>query len=214
MHSSVISVVLLGSLSLLPTVSSTDATTYAPDDPSGATLAGSMVTTDCESDAPWISFDVVLTGGTVEEATAPVSLILDDGVNTTSVPLGSLQDYRLSGRMLWPGASVDDEGRGTGWPGWEFRDGTWTATDAGFAWTRGDIAATLRVNPDLAVPVAYPASTPDCATSPNGVRDAAVAALPATGGSASGPIALAVAAVGAFVAGALLVLQRRRHRRA
>lgn len=213
MHSSVISAVLLGSLSLAPAALSAGATTYGPDNPGGPTLAGSMAGGSCDADAPWISFDVVLTGGTPEEATAPVSLILSDGANTTTVPLGSLDDYRLSGRVLWPGASVDEQGRGSGWPGWEYRDGAWAKTDAGFAWTRGEISATLRVNPDLAVPVSYPASTPACETAPHGTG-ATAASLPATGGDALGPVAVATAAVVALAAGTALVARRRRDRRA
>ena len=51
-----------------------------------------------------------------------VRLVLTNGSKTDRVALGELVDERLSGRVLWPGASVDAAGQPTGWPGWAFVD--------------------------------------------------------------------------------------------
>jgi hypothetical protein len=180
-------------------------TDEACDESDEPTLEGSLATGTCVADAPWIYYDVTLTGET--ESTA-VSLVITDGTNSTTLALGDLVDGKLKNKILWPGASVAaDEVTPTGWPGWAFVNGQWVETDGNFAWTRGDITATLEVNPELAVALSYPPATPDCAAAP-----------PAGGGSGSGlaetgfdgtPFAWTAALLAAAGAG-LLVLRRAR----
>ncbi len=210
MRSTVFLAVLIGALASSPLAAASAGDTYAPPNPGEPSLAGSVATGACRDDAAYISFDVVLTDGPATDQSAPVSLVLADGANSVTVPLGSLDEGRLQGRVLWPGASVDENGRGNGWPGWEQRGSTWVPTDGGYAWTRGDITATLQANPSLAVPLHYPMSSPDCATAPRGSAAAVAGELPATGSNPAMP--LAVAGVGAFavLAGAGLVVARRR----
>ncbi|SIO17655.1 hypothetical protein [Agromyces cerinus] len=140
--------------------------TPPPTGPATPTLAGSFATGTCEADSPWIDFDVELTDpdNTVKNRTA--SLVLTDGTNTKTIVLGDLKGGSLTGSVLWPGASVDEDGKADGWPGWTLVDGKWVETDGNFAWTRGAITAKLVVNPEVPVTISYPKATPECAAGP------------------------------------------------
>lgn len=193
----------------LPAAAHAEPEDYTPADPATPSLAGSTAVGTCERDVPWISYDLTLVDPDAQATSNQASLVLTDGANTTTIPLGTLVDGRLSGRILWPGASTDAGGAAAGWPGWAYQNGQWVEVPDNYRWTRGDITATVVVNPELVVPLSYPVATPDCATGP---RQGSVAALPATGVSqAVFPIAVAGAA--ALVAGGLLAFRRRSARR-
>ncbi|WP_394551500.1 hypothetical protein ACDF64_11775 [Agromyces sp. MMS24-JH15] len=190
------------------------------------TLDGSVATGECVADVPWISYRVVLHDP--DALTTPprtVFLVLTDGgANTEEIELGDLdEDGVLEGETLWPGATVDDDGNPTGWPGWEqLEDGTWVETDGNFAWTRDITTATFRVNPELAVDLAYPQATPDCLTAPPGGGEGTGGPLVATGGGAgtgsplastgfaAAPLVIAAGVILAAGIALLLVVQRRR----
>lgn len=141
-----------------------------PEEPAEPTLEGSIVSTDCVADAPWITYDVRLTPADAELDDRTAELVLTDGTRTETITLGELgEDGTLTGRTLWPGAEVAEDGvTPIAWPGWErLDDGTWVETDENFAWTREGVTATLVVNPDLAVEnFAYPPPTSACANPP------------------------------------------------
>lgn len=180
---------------------------YTPTEPVEPTLAGSTAVGECNKDVPWINYSVTLTDPDNQSTGHTARLVLTDGANTATILLGDLVNGHLSGRVLWPGASVDAQGNATGWPGWVFVDGQWVETDGNFRWTRGNISAKITVNPEMAVPLSYPPSTPQCATDPRPTP--ATAGLPATGLSAS---MMPIAIVGGILAlgGAALVVVRRR----
>ncbi|MEG3616098.1 LPXTG cell wall anchor domain-containing protein [Isoptericola haloaureus] len=149
-----------------PSPTPSEEPTPEPVEPS---LAGSLAAGECVADAPWIVFDVTLTDPDDQVSERAVILELTDGTHVETLELGTLgADGTLSGRTLWPGASVADDGvTPTGWPGWtRLEDGTWVQTNGNYAWTRGDIDATLVVNPEVAVELAYPEATPVCAAVP------------------------------------------------
>lgn len=179
---------------------------YGPPPPPESSLAGSWAVAECDSDVPWIHYSIVLTGQS--EASSPARLVLSRGAESVSVALGSVVDGRLSGRVLWPGASVDGSGAPTSYPGWVREDGDWVATDGNFAWTREDTTAQIVVNPDLVVPLSYPPSTAECRTAPVGAL--AAADLPTTGGSV--PTLLLAGAAGLIAAGAVGLHFARRRR--
>lgn len=106
---------------------------YTPDDPSGATLAGSVLTCECSSDERWIDYRVRVTAPDGHDLTGSAVLSLDLGARTVSVPLGELEDGTVAGRMAWP----DDSGE---------IDPVVNAT-----------VAVAGVTPPLAVPLAVPA---------------------------------------------------------
>ncbi|MGN8551854.1 UNVERIFIED_CONTAM: LPXTG cell wall anchor domain-containing protein [Microbacterium sp. SLM126] len=192
---------------------------YTPNEPTAATLAGSVAVGECVADVPYISYDITLTDPDKQSTGNTASLVLSSGANVVTIPLGTLVNNRLSGTVLWPGASADDEGNATGWPGWALEGGTWVETSGNFAWTRGNISAVIKVNPDLPVALSYPAASPNCATPPTALSPetpgstASVGdpALAATGGS----LPYLAAGVGVVLVGlgAAVVVYRRRSAR-
>lgn len=186
---------------------------YPPPPPVAATLAGSTATGECDGDVPWISYSVVLIDPDNQATDRTAELVLSKGSRSVTIPLGELEGNTLSGRVLWPGAGVDDQGNAIAWPGWEFKDGKWVETSGNYAWTRGAITAKLVVNPELQVPLSYPAATPECASGPLLSADAptgsAAAVLPATGlGASLAPFAI-IGGLAAIAGVVLLVLRRR-----
>ena len=140
-----------------------------------ATLVGSIATTACETDVPYILFSIELndpdnqsTAG-LEDAEIIFSGLDSEG-NERELVLDNLEgtvvDGVFSGRVLWPGAAIVD-GQAAGWPGWELVDGEWTNVgDDNFGWTRSLSSVTLSVNPSLVVDLSYPQASPECATDP------------------------------------------------
>ena len=198
---------------------SEDPGTYGPEPHSETpSLSGSTVAPLCSADVPWIDYNVVLTHPSNSATSHTAYLVLSGGGNTERIRLGDLVGGTLSGRVLWPGASVGSDGRGNGWPGWTFTNGEWVETTGNFAWTRGDITATIEVNPTLPVALSYPPSTPQCLTSPAGVSTTALAAgaagggLPATGGDSAAVVPLVWTAAGLITAGAAALVIRRARR--
>lgn len=201
----VAAVVALGA----PTAANAEADDYTPTNPATPTLAGSTAVGVCDHDAPWITFDVTLIDPDGQVTSNEAKLVLTDGTNTTTIALGTLVNGSLSGRVLWPGASVNGAGEATGWPGWAFENGQWVEVPGNFRWTRGAITATIEVNPSLVVPLSYPPATPQCAAGP---QNPSTASLPATGMTAAvGPIAIAGGVV--LVLGLGFLLFRRRSAR-
>lgn len=194
------------------------ATPEVPDaEPS---LAGSTVTGVCQADAPWIVFDIVLTDPDGEATGGTASLVFSDGEHTETIELGALDENGvLEGKVLWPGASVADDGvTPIGWPGWEQVDGEWVETEGNFAWTRDVTSVLLVVNPDLEVAITYPVATPDCVAAPPQDVDptGSVSALSGTGLASTGFAGTTIAIVAGVVviAGvAFLVIARMRRNR-
>lgn len=190
--------------------SAADPNDYGPDEPHAPTLAGSTVSPTCDADVPWIDYSIVLTDPDSQSTSNTAQLVLASGSNSVTLPLGTLgSDGTLTGSILWPGASVDGNGNGNGWPGWVFQNGEWTETSGNYAWTRGDITATIVVNPELAVSLSYPEATPDCAVNPS--VTGSVSALAVSGGQSAALVPVAVGGAAALLLGAGLYAARRRH---
>ncbi|MGH3703073.1 MAG: hypothetical protein ACRDT9_00450 [Agromyces sp.] len=185
-------------------------------------LKGSVATGVCEADSPWIFFDVELTDPDKQSTGNTATLVMTDGTNTETIELGDLENGSLTGKVLWPGASVDADGKANGWPGWALVGNKWIEVDDNFAWTRGDITATLEVNPELDVAIAYPPASPNCAigpkvTPPGGGEGGIPAASNGTGLASTGFAGTSIAIVAGIIviAGlAFLVVARIRRKRA
>lgn len=182
-------------------------------------LKGSVATGICEADSPWIFFNVALTDPDKQSTGNTASLVLTDGTNTHTIELGELDGGTLTGKALWPGAAVDENGVATGWPGWAKVGNQWIEVDDNFAWTRGDIDAKIVVNPETAVTISYPEATPLCATGPKGSGGGAStpAASNGTGLASTGFAGTTIAIVAGIIviAGlAFLVIARIRRKRA
>lgn len=191
---------------------SADGIDYTPDPPKEPSLAGSWANAVCLQSAPWINFEVTLTDPDGQSTSNQATLVLSDATHRLTLDLGSLDSGRIADSVLWPGASVDGQGVGDGWPGWVYEEGEWLQTAGNFAWTRGDIRAYIRVNPELEVPLSYPPETSECA-GPAGVAGSTATAanqLPATGGTSAALAPLGGVALAAVVAGVVVLLVRRR----
>ncbi|GAA5031946.1 cell wall protein [Microbacterium fluvii] len=184
---------------------------YTPDEPKQPTLGGSTAVGECIKDAPWIFYDVELVDPDDLATGHTASLIISDATHSVTLPLGTLVDNQLSGRVLWPGASVDASGNPTGWPGWAYENGAWVETSDNYAWTRGDVTAVLSVNPTKEVPLAYPPATPECAAMPAVLS--ASEELPATGSDFPFVNVAAFAGVIALVGVGLALARPRRAQR-
>ncbi len=186
---------------------------YTPGVGGSVTLAGSDVSSVCENDVPWISYSVTLTDPDNQVTERDAHLVLSDASHSTTIDLGDLgADGKLSGRVLWPGASVAGDGSANGWPGFGKVDGTWVQTSDNFAWTRGDISAKVVVNPEVEVALSYPAGNcgPAVTGAPAGVS--AESTLAVTGSNAATlPFLLGGGAVLLVGAGLFVYSRRRAH---
>ena len=146
-----------------------------------ATLTGSLVTGECIANAPWIFFDVVVDNPNhLALSGHDVTISMNDGKGDTwTQTLGTIStategasatadSLTLSGKILWPGASVAADGvTPTGWPGWtQDASGNWVETTGNYAWTRTITSALVEVNPLLSVAISYPPATPSCNAAP------------------------------------------------
>ncbi|KZM33374.1 hypothetical protein [Oerskovia enterophila] len=113
----------------------------------------------CDGDVPYLVYDVDVTGTPNETVT--ITWLNPTGENVVQAGLP------LSGRVLWPGATVNSAGEPTGWPGWVFEDGEWVEGGS-FGWVRPTVDVLFQVNPETTVSVAYPPSSPNCNTNPPG----------------------------------------------
>lgn len=132
-------------------------------------IAGSVATGECVADVPYISFDVLLTDPDNKATSHTAYLTLSGGGHSEKFLLGEIVGGKLSGSMLWPGASVGANGEPTGWPGWIQVGGTWVQTQDNYGWTRGVTSALITVNPETTVPLSYPPASASCVTPPGGV---------------------------------------------
>lgn len=179
-------------------------TDYTPTQHTVPSLDGTFVGTQCIGGVPYVGYSIVLNDPDNQVLTNQASLTMSGSGQTHTIQLGTLDaNDRLSGVLLWPGASVDANGNGTGWPGWELVNGEWVETDGNFAWTRGAITAVISVNPDLTVPLSYPPETSGCADPPGSPGNPA--SLPATG-STFDPAPLLIVGGALVVLGGLAVL--------
>jgi hypothetical protein len=134
------------------------------------TLEGTLVSSICESDVPWIDYEIKLNDpygvstNTTGNATFTFYATGTTETFTKVVPIGS-------GRFLWPGATATDNGDGTytatGWPGWELQDGEWVSVGTdNYGWTRDGVTVLVEVNPTMTVSLEYPPPTELCVAGP------------------------------------------------
>jgi hypothetical protein len=153
----------------------------------GATFTASI----CDNNTPWINYSVIVTDpdGLLTSTTARLIFAYPgDATKNHELVLGEVTSgVALSGRFLWPGASIDAvTGEPTGWPGWaQDASGNWveTAYDENFAWTRSLTEVTLAVNPETQIAMSYPPSSSNCVSGPVELEPAPQKATCMTGGA-------------------------------
>lgn len=113
----------------------------------------------CINDVPYVDYSV----GGFSGASAP------DVTVRWITPGGRVAKEQTnqsgSGRLLWPGATVDASGNGTGWPGWAFTNGEWVEVPDD---RRLTMTVEVEFNPTGSATVSYPPATAACASQPPG----------------------------------------------
>ncbi|MDN4476293.1 hypothetical protein QQX09_10540 [Demequina sp. SYSU T00192] len=157
------------------------------DNPTPPSIDGTIVGEICTADAPYLGYDIKLTdpdGVSTDDGTATITFVHPRNAAknwSTTVPIGT-------GKILWPGASVDEDGVANNWPGYKFSTAKdeWVSVGAkNYGWTRADnTEVIISVNPSKTFEVSYPPATPVCNSEPPveivSVLDAP-AATPVTG---------------------------------
>ncbi|MCV2483288.1 gliding motility-associated C-terminal domain-containing protein, partial [Flavobacterium sp. SH_e] len=114
----------------------------------------------CVNDVPYIDYVVTPTNFTPVDGVTIAWADNDNNVITT------MTDLPLSGRVLWPGAIVDENGKGIDWPGWIFENNKWIEGADGFEKLRPTANLTISLNPSQTITVNYPPADPYCTARP------------------------------------------------
>ncbi|MBD8059505.1 peptidase [Cellulomonas sp. JH27-2] len=116
-----------------------------------------ILTPICDNDVPKLQYKVTAVGS--PNTTVKITWINPGGANYVQA------DLPLEGTILWPGAVQDSAGNAVDWPGWRLENGVWVQGDE-WDWVRPSVKVLFQVNPEMTVNVAYPPSSPNCATNP------------------------------------------------
>ncbi|WP_149205528.1 HYR domain-containing protein [Flavobacterium johnsoniae] len=114
----------------------------------------------CSNNVPYVTYKVVADNFT------PTNLVTIKWIDSANNVVATQIEQPLSGTILWPGAVIDGNGNGVDWPGWLLANGQWTEGADGFENTRTGVTMQFSVNPTAAIPVSYPAATPQCNARP------------------------------------------------
>ena len=115
----------------------------------------------CEKDAPYLTYTLT-TNFDASTTTAKVEWLSPD-----NVVIKTEDGLPLTGQLLYPGAAVDENGKGIAWPGWVQQDGKWTAVnDANSPIKSAGAKVRISVNPSETFNITYPPSTTGCRTDP------------------------------------------------
>lgn len=136
-------------------------TTTAPE----RSLDVSAFSPECIRDAPYINYTIVAVGFVPDSPSA--TLVVRD---RNGAVVDTFTTTSLSGRFVYPGASVDAQGNATDWPGWTTADdGSWVP-DPSDAHLREGVTVEVTVNPTATAAVSYPAAGAPCANPPIDAR--------------------------------------------
>ncbi|WEG10416.1 cell wall protein [Microbacterium horticulturae] len=186
---------------------------YTPVTTDTASLVGSSAVGTCENGAPWITYNLKMSDPDKTATSHTATLTLQSGSHSQTIPLGTLNAHdELSGKVLWPGAKIVN-GVPVLWPGWTTDDnGKLVPTSGNFAWTRGNVTAIIEVNPSLKLTLSYPPETSACANPPAAASVTDNAGILAVTGLSVPVIPIAIGGGIVLLAGAgLLLARRRRH---
>ncbi len=117
-------------------------------------------TSICVNDVPYIDYVVTPVNFT------PVNGVTIAWANAQNTVITTMTNLPLSGRVLWPGALVDENGKGIDWPGWIFENNKWIQGSDGFESLRPTVNITVSVNPSETITVNYPPADPYCTARP------------------------------------------------
>jgi choice-of-anchor A domain-containing protein len=119
------------------------------------------VATYCLLDAPYLDYEVEANFET-NGMLASIEWLTPDGE-----VVRKLTNQPLQGRLLFPGAAVNQNGEGIAWPGWKVINGRWEQVEDENAKLKLQGAKIrVTVNPVFLADISYPQSTDDCFTYP------------------------------------------------
>ncbi|MRX67633.1 T9SS type B sorting domain-containing protein [Flavobacterium resistens] len=117
-------------------------------------------TSICVNDVPYLDYSATPVNFT------PVNGVTITWADSNNNVVTTMTNLPLSGRVLWPGAVVDQNGNGIDWPGWVFQDNKWIQAPDGFENLRPTATVTISVNPSETIVVNYPPADPYCIARP------------------------------------------------
>ncbi|KAF2078699.1 HYR-like domain-containing protein, partial [Flavobacterium sharifuzzamanii] len=117
-------------------------------------------TSICVNDVPYLDYTVTPGNFT------PINGVTIAWADSNNNVITTMTDLPLSGRVLWPGAVVDDQGKGIDWPGWIFENNRWIEGADGFEKLRPTANVILSLNPSQTITVSYPPADPFCTARP------------------------------------------------
>jgi len=154
----------VGTLTLVYQICEADQTTNCDTATVTVTIEAPVMTVTatpiCVNDVPYIDYVVTPVNFT------PVNGVTIAWANSNNTVITTMNDLPLTGRVLWPGAVVDQTGKGIDWPGWVFQDNKWIEAPDGFETLRPLAKLTISTNPSETITVEYPKSEPYCTARP------------------------------------------------
>ncbi|MBO9583676.1 MAG: gliding motility-associated C-terminal domain-containing protein [Flavobacterium sp.] len=117
-------------------------------------------TSICVNDVPYLDYVVTPVNFT------PINGVTIAWADSANNVISTMNNLPLSGRVLWPGAVVDDQGKGIDWPGWIFENNRWIEGADGFEKLRPTANVTFSVNPSQTLTISYPPADPYCTSRP------------------------------------------------
>ncbi|MBF4493078.1 gliding motility-associated C-terminal domain-containing protein [Flavobacterium sp. MR2016-29] len=114
----------------------------------------------CVNDVPYVDY-AIIPGNFI-----PINGVTIVWADNNNNIITTMTNLPLSGRILWPGAVVDQAGNGIDWPGWLFQNNKWIQGADGFETLRATAKLTISVNPSETIIVNYPPADPYCIARP------------------------------------------------
>ncbi|PWJ59067.1 putative secreted protein (Por secretion system target)/choice-of-anchor A domain-containing protein [Dyadobacter jejuensis] len=116
---------------------------------------------ECDNNAPWLNYTITPN----YDATGATAKI--EWINANDEVVKTETNQPLSGRLLFPGAAIDADGKGIAWPGWTKVDGKWQEIDdANASIKKAGSKIRVTVSPTTTFAISYPESSSTCKTSP------------------------------------------------
>ncbi|WP_348799941.1 DUF7507 domain-containing protein [Flavobacterium adhaerens] len=127
------------------------------------TITGESI---CINDVPYLNYSAIATNFT------PASGLTLTWFDSNNNLIATMPNLPLSGKVLWPGAIIDENGNGLDWPGWIFANGKWAEAADGLEGLRPTATVRFSLNPEQSITVNYPPSDPYCTSRPKFKIDA------------------------------------------
>ncbi|QDW22505.1 T9SS type B sorting domain-containing protein [Flavobacterium sp. KBS0721] len=154
----------VGTLTLVYQICEADQTTNCDTATVTVTIEAPVMTVTatpiCVNDVPYIDYVVTTLNFT------PVNGVTIAWANSNNNVISTMNDLPLKGRLLWPGAVVDQTGKGIDWPGWVFQDNKWIEAPDGFETLRPLAKLIISTNPTETITIEYPKAEPYCTARP------------------------------------------------